>query len=56
MKITSAALAAAMLLGSADAFWRMECRGISGHARIDPLVNPGGFSAHAHTVCGGSGT
>ena len=55
MKITEVALAAAMLMGTADAFWRMECRGRSALARIDPLVNPGDFSAHAHTVAGSSG-
>lgn len=39
----------------ADAFWRMECRGRSGLALIDPLVNPGAKSSHAHTIAGGSG-
>lgn len=39
----------------ADAFWRMECRGVSAIARIDPLVNPGAKSSHAHTIAGGSG-
>ncbi|KFY06255.1 hypothetical protein V492_08098 [Pseudogymnoascus sp. VKM F-4246] len=54
MKFT-AATAAAVLAGSAEAFWRMECRGRSGLARIDPLVNPGVASAHAHTIFGSSG-
>ncbi|OBT76836.1 hypothetical protein VF21_04798 [Pseudogymnoascus sp. 05NY08] len=54
MKFT-AAIAAAVLSGSAEAFWRMECRGRSGLARLDPLVNPGVASAHAHTIFGSSG-
>ncbi|KAI1485875.1 hypothetical protein F5X96DRAFT_290900 [Biscogniauxia mediterranea] len=46
------------LLGAsslANAFWRMECRGVTGYARIDPLVNPDEIAAHAHTVHGSSG-
>lgn len=54
MKFTPA-IAAMVLAGSADAFWRMECRGRSGLARLDPLVNPGVASAHAHTIFGSSG-
>ncbi|KFZ20428.1 hypothetical protein V502_03178 [Pseudogymnoascus sp. VKM F-4520 (FW-2644)] len=54
MKFT-AATAAAVLAGSAEAFWRMECRGRSGLARLDPLVNPGVASSHAHTIFGSSG-
>ena len=45
----------ALLTGQADAFWRMECRGRSALARIDPLVNPGADANHLHTVAGGSG-
>ncbi|KAI1495625.1 hypothetical protein F5X99DRAFT_115611 [Biscogniauxia marginata] len=46
------------LLGASsvvDAFWRMECRGVTGLARIDPLVNFDTVSPHAHTVHGSSG-
>ncbi|KAI1149892.1 hypothetical protein F4825DRAFT_463754 [Nemania diffusa] len=43
------------LLSLADAFWRMECRGSTGVARIDPLVDFGQVSGHAHTVQGSSG-
>lgn len=43
------------LTGTASAFWRMECRSRSGLARIDPLINPGEISAHAHAIHGGSG-
>ncbi|KAI9367308.1 hypothetical protein BJX61DRAFT_317305 [Aspergillus egyptiacus] len=41
--------------GVADAFWRLPCRGRSGLARMDPLVNPGEPSYHVHTVHGSSG-
>lgn len=49
------AFGAALLMGQADAFFRMECRGVTALARMDPLVNPGGVSSHAHTVSGGNG-
>lgn len=42
-------------IGSASAFWRMECRGRVGLARLDPLVNPGTASSHAHVIHGSSG-
>jgi hypothetical protein len=45
----------AALVDNADAFWRMECRGRTGLARLDPLISPGTISDHAHTVHGGSG-
>lgn len=39
-----------------SAFWRMECRGVAGQARLDPLVDydtvPG---AHAHDIFGSGG-
>ncbi|KAI0490552.1 hypothetical protein F4859DRAFT_12105 [Xylaria cf. heliscus] len=38
-----------------EAFWRMECRGSTGLARIDPIVDFGVISGHAHTVHGSSG-
>ncbi|KAI9647742.1 hypothetical protein NHQ30_004128 [Ciborinia camelliae] len=43
------------LAGNVDAFWRMPCLSRSGLARIDPLVNPGTISAHAHSIHGSSG-
>ncbi|KAI9149471.1 hypothetical protein HJFPF1_11524 [Paramyrothecium foliicola] len=49
------ALTAACLLGSANAFWRMECPGRVGLARIDPIMNPGAFSTHVHAIHGSSG-
>ncbi|GAW12370.1 hypothetical protein ANO14919_017360 [Xylariales sp. No.14919] len=38
-----------------EAFWRMECRGSTGVARVDPIVDFGKVSGHAHTVHGSSG-
>ena len=40
---------------STYALWRLQCEGISGMARIDPLVSPGKASSHMHTIKGGSG-
>ncbi|KAJ5272486.1 hypothetical protein N7478_007611 [Penicillium angulare] len=37
----------------ADAFWRLPCRGRTGLARIDPIVDPGEVSSHVHSVHGG---
>jgi hypothetical protein len=47
--------ASAALAGGAHAFWRMECPGRVGLARIDPLVSPGVVSQHAHAIHGSSG-
>lgn len=43
------------LLGTAEAFWRMECPARVGLARIDPIVNPGTLSTHVHALHGSSG-
>jgi hypothetical protein len=43
------------LIGGAHAFWRMECPGRVGLARIDPIVDPGQISKHAHAIHGSSG-
>ncbi|KAI9870312.1 MAG: hypothetical protein M1830_004385 [Pleopsidium flavum] len=40
------------LTGTAQAFWRLPCQALSGLARIDPIVNPGVPSDHAHAVFG----
>ncbi|KAI0835291.1 hypothetical protein F5Y06DRAFT_137624 [Hypoxylon sp. FL0890] len=51
-------LSALFLLGTirdAAAFWRMECRGRSGLARMDPIMDAGVVSPHIHTVHGSSG-
>lgn len=42
-------------LGGAAAFWRMECRGQVGLARLDPLIDPGVPSKHAHAIHGSNG-
>lgn len=41
--------------GSANAFWRLECGGSVGLARIDPLMDFGTLSDHVHSIKGGSG-
>lgn len=43
------------LVASADAFWRMECQGRVGLARMDPIVYPGQDSPHMHAIHGSSG-
>ncbi|KAI0443901.1 hypothetical protein F4803DRAFT_287540 [Xylaria telfairii] len=52
---TLATLAIIGMSSVTDAFWRMECRGSTGLARIDPIVDLGKISPHAHTVHGSSG-
>ncbi|KAI1084194.1 hypothetical protein F5B20DRAFT_568250 [Whalleya microplaca] len=42
-------------LTGVSAFWRMECRGSTGLARMDPIVDSGEVSPHSHTVHGSSG-
>ncbi|KAI1768076.1 hypothetical protein GGR53DRAFT_34626 [Hypoxylon sp. FL1150] len=49
---------ASVLLGSfnaVSAFWRMECHGRSGVARIDPIMDVGVVAPHVHVVHGSSG-
>jgi hypothetical protein len=53
--IATITAAVAVLSGTADAFWRMECRSRSGLARIDPLVEKGKVANHGHAIHGGSG-
>ncbi|EEH05287.1 WSC domain-containing protein [Histoplasma capsulatum G186AR] len=48
--IFTAVLAAT--ISPALAFWRLPCRGRLGVARLDPLVNPGAVSSHAHVIHG----
>ncbi|KAM4066610.1 WSC domain-containing protein [Hirsutella rhossiliensis] len=48
------ALSAGFVAG-ANAFWRMECPGRVGIARMDPIVNPGEMSSHVHSIHGSSG-
>jgi hypothetical protein len=50
----SLAVSALSLAGSADAFWRLPCRGRSGVGRLDPIMDPGHVSDHVHVIHGGS--
>ncbi|KAJ5688885.1 hypothetical protein N7462_003277, partial [Penicillium macrosclerotiorum] len=36
-----------------NAFWRLPCRGRTGVARLDPIVDPGEISSHVHAIHGG---
>ncbi|KAJ5737675.1 uncharacterized protein N7483_002800 [Penicillium malachiteum] len=36
-----------------SAFWRLPCRGRTGLARLDPIIDPGQLSSHVHSVHGG---
>lgn len=51
-KIAALAIATTFL-GTANAFWRLNCANIQ-YGRIDPIVNPGAIAAHVHTAQGGS--
>ncbi|KAL4929696.1 DUF1996 domain-containing protein [Aspergillus undulatus] len=52
---TSLVACLAAFSGVADAFWRLPCRGRSGLARMDPLMDPGSPSYHVHTIHGSKG-
>lgn len=47
--------ATAALVGSANAFWRMECRHQTGIGRMDPIMDSGEISGHVHTFTGSNG-
>lgn len=53
MKQTVAVTALA-LAGSANAFWRLPCRGRTGLGRIDPIMDANTISDHVHTIHGGN--
>ncbi|KAI5283781.1 hypothetical protein KEM54_001854 [Ascosphaera aggregata] len=57
MRIDKSLVAAftAAFIAPADAFWRLPCRGRSGVARIDPIVDPGRPAAHVHSLHGSGG-
>ncbi|KAB5563100.1 hypothetical protein GE09DRAFT_1056820 [Coniochaeta sp. 2T2.1] len=55
MKVSTTIAAAATFAGSAHAFWRMECKGRVGIARLDPIVNPGTVAQHVHAIHGSNG-
>lgn len=42
-----------LLPAFSHAFWRLPCRGRTGVARLDPIVDPGEISDHAHAIHGG---
>lgn len=45
-------IAANLAVNVQAGFWRMNCgRMLTG--RVDPVVNPGAISAHAHNIVGG---
>jgi len=44
-----------LLIASANAFWRMPCTKPVLDGRVDPIVNPGKASGHAHTIMGSGG-
>ncbi|KAJ4306429.1 hypothetical protein N0V88_001230 [Collariella sp. IMI 366227] len=48
-------LAVLTAVSGASAFWRMECRGQLGLARLDPIISPGRVAQHAHAIHGSSG-
>ncbi|CAI7604931.1 unnamed protein product [Penicillium glandicola] len=53
IRLTAIAMACLALFPTyTTAFWRLPCRGRSGVARLDPIVDPGEISSHAHAVHG----
>ena len=48
-------LVLAALTGVCQGYWRMGC-GTVQTGRIDPIVNPGKLSGHAHKIVGASST
>jgi len=53
--ILSILAAGLFLVPSANAFWRLPCAKPVLDARVDPIVNPGRASGHAHTIMGSGG-
>jgi len=51
---THLSAAVALLTGSANAFWRMPCHDRTALMRLDPIVDQGSASSHAHAIHGGS--
>ncbi|KAH7033096.1 uncharacterized protein B0I36DRAFT_320768 [Microdochium trichocladiopsis] len=51
---TSSALALLSAASSVDAFWRMQCKGRTGTALVDPIVDFGKVADHAHAFHGSS--
>ncbi|EKV14697.1 hypothetical protein PDIG_31500 [Penicillium digitatum PHI26] len=56
LQLTAIAMAClALFPGHANAFWRLPCRGRTGLARLDPIVDPGAVSPHVHAIHGSGG-
>ncbi|KAL9583115.1 MAG: hypothetical protein Q9203_005218 [Teloschistes exilis] len=49
--LSTSTLVAGLLAGSSQAFWRLPCS-VAQEARIDPIINPGALSGHAHKISG----
>jgi hypothetical protein len=53
IRLTAILMACFTLFPSyATAFWRLPCRGRSGVARLDPIVDPGKVAGHVHAIHG----
>jgi hypothetical protein len=50
-----AAMVMIFMIGNVNAYWRLECDGSVGLARLDPLMNFGTAGDHVHSIKGGSG-
>lgn len=50
-----AAMIMVFMIGNVNAYWRLECDGSVGLARLDPLMNFGTVGDHVHSIKGGSG-
>ena len=57
MRVTlfTVTVALALLETPVEAFWRLECEGISGLARMDPLMAYDAIGDHVHSIKGASG-
>ncbi|KAL8867460.1 MAG: hypothetical protein Q9174_005653 [Haloplaca sp. 1 TL-2023] len=51
--LSTSTVVVSLLASSSQAFWRLSC-GIIQSSRIDPIVNPGALSPHAHKIAGAS--
>ena len=50
-----AVAALALCVIKANGFWRLECQGSTGLARLDPLMSYNSIGQHVHSIKGGSG-
>ncbi|KAL8667681.1 MAG: hypothetical protein Q9202_000536 [Teloschistes flavicans] len=49
--LSTSTLVVGLLAGSSQAFWRLPCS-VAQESRIDPIINPGAVSGHAHKIAG----